>query len=196
MGCVCSSVAPSSSVLPLFSVYGALHSSCLRRGRGWGKLRGSEAKRSGLALEQGSGLLFHNLISSQPGTAASQKAAINLQPGGQEMQCSRLRGGYLSPTQPLAKQENLPKTPRSSKSRASRALFVPCSHTLPALPSHPGCSCLFSSQHPCQFSSQHPCLAPCPCCVAAGRELQPWLWSCQPEEAAGAPGEREAAPGT
>lgn len=59
---------------PLFSVYGALNSSCLCRGRAWGKLRASEAKRSGLALEQGSGLLFHKLISSQGCTAASQKS--------------------------------------------------------------------------------------------------------------------------
>lgn len=31
---------------------------------------------------------------------------------------------------------------------AARALFVLAGHTLPALSSHPACSCLLSSQHP------------------------------------------------
>lgn len=52
---------------------------------------------------------------------------------------------------------------------AGRALFVLAAHTLPALPKHPGCSCLLSSQHSRlawdpQFS--------CPC-----RELQAQMWA-------------------
>lgn len=142
-----------------------------------GKAPASEAKRSGLALEQGSGLLFHNLISSQGCTAASQKAAINLQPAGQEMQCSCLLGGYLNPRQPLAKQERSAKTTTEQEQQTIQSSLCSC-HSHTACP--PQSPCLFSSQYLCQFSCQHPCLVSCPCCVAAGRELQPWLWSCQP----------------
>lgn len=95
-----------------------------------GKDPASEAKRSGLALERGSGLLFHNLISSQGCTAASQKAAINLQPAGQEMQCSCLLGGYLSPAQPLAKQERSAKPTMEQEQQTIQSSLCSCqSHT-------------------------------------------------------------------
>lgn len=127
LGCVCSSVPAAPSCLYCQSL-----ERCVCRGRGWGELPVAEAKRSGLALEQGSGLLFHNLISSQRCTAASQKAAINLQPVGQGMQCSRLLGGCLNPTQPLAKQERSAKNTMEQKDQTFQS-------SLCSLQSHTAC---------------------------------------------------------
>lgn len=200
MGSVRSFVAPSSSVSTLFSVCGALNSSCLCTGRGWGKLRASEAKRSGLALEQGSGLLFHKLISSQGCTAASQKSRqliTSLQ--GRRCSVPVCWVGTSTPCSPWPSRKDLPKIPGSRNTSPSRAPFVPASHPLPALPSHSGCSCLFSLSIRASFPPSIPAwfLVPAVLQQAGSCSLGSGAAGlAEPEEDPRALGEREAVPGT